>query len=383
MKLKFLRAICIAVLCSILVAGVWPFNPFRPNDTHWITDSGGLSFGTKGGILVSSRPLSAPLTSDEPYGSLEILFEPGSANNTNTFFSLSNHGNPGQLALRQYFDTLEVQHRIRDEQHQPAFVGIRNVFHPHKQRLITVASGIKGTAIYVDGMLANTTHHLALSAKDFSGQIVIGTSPESLSPWIGRLLGLAIYQQELTPSEVLDHYKIWIGNRASGMLKEAAALYTFDEGAGSIVHNRGTAGPSLIIPASFQVPHPRLLERPWTRVDTWRSYLSDLIINFAGFIPFGFFFCPWFSLRRPNSYATLKVIVFGAMISLTIETLQVYLPTRDSDLTDVIANTTGAAAGAVLHQWAVHASSRQHRDGVPRWQKAVNFLLYKVPGKPL
>ena len=120
-----------------------------------------------------------------------------------------------------------------------------------------------------------------------------------------------------------DHYKIWTGNRASGMLKEATALYTFDEGAGSIVHNRGTAGPYLIIPASLRVPHPRLLERPWTRADARRSYLSDLIINFAGFIPFRFFFCAWFSLRLPNSCATLKTIVFGATISLTIETLQI------------------------------------------------------------
>ena len=45
---------------------------------------------------------------------------------------------------------------------------------------------------------------------------------------------------------------------------------------------------------------------------------------------------------------SLISIIIAGCISLSIELIQVYLPTRNSQLTDVITNTIGAIIGVIL-----------------------------------
>jgi glycopeptide antibiotics resistance protein len=75
-----------------------------------------------------------------------------------------------------------------------------------------------------------------------------------------------------------------------------------------------------------------------------------VLINIVGFIPFGFLFCAYLSLAGRIKRPALVTILLGFTLSLTIESLQAFLPTRDSSTADVINNTLGTCFGVWLYR---------------------------------
>ena len=98
----------------------------------------------------------------------------------------------------------------------------------------------------------------------------------------------------------------------------------------------------------------------WPRY--WTSF--DFVANLLGYLPLGFLLCVAVvrSGRRAR-HAALLACAGGALLSLTMEIVQNYLPHRVSSNVDLALNTAGtamgAAIGALLH-W---------RGGIAQWQK--------------
>jgi hypothetical protein len=210
-------------------------------------------------------------------------------------------------------------------------------------------SSVHGTAVYVNGILAGTHLRFGLSSKDLTGQLVVGNHPWAGNGWEGQLSGLAIYNRELTPAEVLRHYVSWTTNRQDKMKNEdPVALYLCNEGKGNVLHNQMYSGNDLHISQRYSVRHAPFLELPWDEIEPTWGYCKNVLINIGGFAPFGFFFCAYFSSVRRLEHAVLATVVLGGVLSFVIEVLQAFLPTRDSGMTDIITNTLGTAIGAIL-----------------------------------
>ena len=98
----------------------------------------------------------------------------------------------------------------------------------------------------------------------------------------------------------------------------------------------------------------------WPRY--WTSF--DFVANLLGYLPLGFLLCVAVvrSGRRAR-HAALLACAGGALLSLTMEIVQNYLPHRVSSNVDLAFNAAGtamgAAIGALLH-W---------RGGIAQWQK--------------
>lgn len=74
-----------------------------------------------------------------------------------------------------------------------------------------------------------------------------------------------------------------------------------------------------------------------------------IIANVLLFVPWAFFaFICFYSNERPTVQTYVLTILLGLSFTLGIETWQYFLPSRVADVNDVIWNTVGTIAGAML-----------------------------------
>lgn len=349
MEKTALGILCAGVLIGILIAGLWPFHAPK-NDVSWLSDGGGIRFG-KHGLILNSAEASSPTLKAGTSCSVEVWLQPdfdlggtilAFYSPTDRIVTFSLQQSLDDLLLRRV--TLYRQRQVRTKWY------IGHVLRKTKQVIVTVTSTSRGTTVYVNGALASRSARFGLSSQDLTGQLVVGNHPLVDNGWQGQLRGMAIYNRELTPAEISQHYDAWTTNRQAAIKDEGpAALYLCNEGTGNVVHNQMNFGNDLQIPERYFVLHAPFLELPWDEFQPSWGYCKDVLINIGGFIPLGFFFCAYFSSVRRLKRAVLATIVLGGVVSLAIEVLQAFLPTRDSGMTDIITNTLGTCIGALLY----------------------------------
>jgi len=160
---------------------------------------------------------------------------------------------------------------------------------------------------------------------------------------------LAIYARELSDEAITRHYDQWSKERnfSDPISEHPFLLYLFDEKKGEIAHDHGNGKHPLIIPKRFHILKKKLLESPWMDFKFNKSLLMDSIINFIGFIPMGFTLTFTFMVRYKHLKlgSFLMITAICALVSLGIEMIQIWLPSRSSSILDFILNSGGAVTG--------------------------------------
>src|SRR5713226_8755094 len=324
----------------------------------WLSPGTGLRFGKHGSIL-SAGPLACTGLQTGSSCTVELWLEPGRIDSEGTILAFYDPAS-GMVpfALRQFRSGRVLQRMSHDSAVSQSEIYVGDVFSRTGPVFVTIRSGEAGTSLYVDGNLLKSVRNFTLSSRELTDQFVVGDAPANSFNWSGMVKGLAVYNRELTDAEVSREFANWTksGRPNSAQGTVAIARYLFDEGKGSVVRNQVDSATNLIILDRFFILHQQFLERPWDEFSPGWRYWKDIAINVAGFISLGFFFRGYFAVILKIKRSTLVTIVLGFAVSLTIEVLQSYLPTRDSGMTDFITNTFGTALGAACCAWCLKNS---------------------------
>jgi hypothetical protein len=343
---RYLGATSVLLLFGMLAACLWPFH--APKNTALPMTGGGIAFN-RHGVLLSSDSLTVPGNRESVSCSIELWLAPDLTHSFGTILAIYSPENPRQFTVSQWRTGLALRSASAGDPTRidaaPSYTP--DVFTPGEPVFVTITSGERGTQVYRDGSLLKLTSSFFIANRVLAGKLVAGTGASSDNSWPGQLRGLAIYTRTLDPAEVKAHFKAWATNGRPDISDSNAllALYVFQEETGRSFRNQVAGGPGLYLPEQYFIPAKSVFSRPSLENG------EDIVANIIGFMPLGFTLCGYLVTSHRTRRALIATIALCGALSLIIESLQVFLPTRDSDTTDVITNLIGAAIGALVYQW--------------------------------
>lgn len=359
----------VVIVAGYFIVGLWPFAFHSPNRVSWLAGRPGLHFEKCGvaydpGLLPASDSNSA--TNPSANFTLEIWAEADIEPNDNVYNLLTIHNDrlPAEFVIcqwqREFLLRATIQHPFT--RRKISEVGVCDALLVGKPRFITIRGDDAGTDFFTNGLPAGHYPQFVLRPEALDGQLILGNDSSGKHPWSGSLFGLAIYNRALAATEIAGHHQLWLQGQARQLTNEAGltALYLFDERGGQRAADSSGNQHHVIIPEIFRALHKEFLIPPWKDISYDRPNYSDIAVNILGFIPFGFCFFLHRRFVRPNQPAVnfLFVVLVGALVSLTIEIIQAWLPNRVSSTTDLLTNTFGTLLGAVL---ALLVQIKSHR----------------------
>ncbi len=235
---------------------------------------------------------------------------------------------------------------------------VDNIFVKDLLQHLVVTYDFLEEKVYINGKERLKTENIKgnFSNWDPSYHLVLANEFTGNRQWRGKLFLVAIYNRALSASEVLQNYQAGTSFPSGTIAKKRRVkdglilLYLFNEKGGNIVKDQSGLHPplDLHIPEKFKVTNKVFLRQPFQNYTIDYENLKDLALNIGFFIPLGFLL--YMSIRR--SMTTLKsmivVVIGGMLFSLSIESLQYFIASRSSSLTDVVNNTIGVALGVIF-----------------------------------
>lgn len=353
-KRSFLMALTVAAFLGTLFFGLRPKGFGFVNNVHWLANRPGLHF-SKDSIAYAKL---GKIQEDEKWHrergfSIEIAIEPEILTRDRFRVILSLHGGKDseQMVIGQWGSYIIVMHG--DDyinQKQMRRLERKVVVPALKPILISLTVGGSSKKLYVDGQLVSSLAGSILLPEGDSLLLTLGNSVYGNRSWQGNILGVSLYAQELSGETIRSHLTRLVTTKTSPSVEDDKLMlnYLFSEKGGGMTVNSAGQNYPLLIPTWMHLFSKTILSSPIADFAANEGFLSDSVINVIGFMPLGFCLCACFITlgKRKRGQAILLVTALCFTLSLGIEITQAWIPSRSSQLLDVLLNTLGALIGA-------------------------------------
>jgi len=367
-SLKWLSGLSVVVFLVTLYFGLRPKDFDFSNNVGWIHDHTGIRFDKYG--IAYTDPIQE-LRDKNGFGengfSLEIALRPSNNDEGFNFIILLYNGDDrSQLLLGQWRSwIIAMNGDDYDHKRRTKRIAVDSASRSSAIQFITLATGKDGTKVYIDGRLIRTEKDPALSIpQGEKARLIVGNSAYGRNPWRGDICGLAFYRHVLTGQDAALHFNKWSQDRDFSFAKNVKPflLYYFDEKEGAKVSDHAGGKHHLNIPSRMPILKKDMLSLPWKGFKFDNGNVEDIVLNWAGFIPLGFIFAATFA-RAGSKHSILIAVALCFTVSLFIEIVQAWLPSRSSDLLDLILNTLGGLLGAITYSYISHRKGAKCAKG--------------------
>ena len=366
------------LIIYVFILGIfllWPFDFISrvKNDARWLGNSNGIEFTKNGQALSESstaeffdRLVKGKGLTLELWLQTEDLKQSGPAR----IFSYSTNPILRNFTVGQSRDKLVV--RIRTTKTNlngtnPQLVMV-DAFNSRSLQQVVITYNSSEQSVYINGKLKAKCDTLKgnFSNWDRSCILVAGNEATGDRPWKGKIYYAAVFDRPLTEHEILQDYLsglrlktnayppvLWKKDSSQVIAlkaKNPVARYLFDEEKGLVIHDSGsTSSPvNLFIPK-----YVRNEIKPFLGVyiDSLKNKteFSDIILNIFIFIPLGILIHGMLRNRYGvTMMISIMALLSGTLFSLSVESLQYFIISRNSSLIDVATNMTGTAMGVVM-----------------------------------
>lgn len=359
-SLKCLVGLSVAILFGILIFGLIPKDFHFSNGVNWIKDQAGIRFSKHGIAYTHSFIELIEGEISEPNSfSIEIALKPESYDEKGFKFILALHSgkNSHQLLMGQYLSWIILMNGDDyDHKRRTKRIAVNTASPSPTTRFVTITTGKEGTQVYLNGQRVRTKKNLTLKIPNGrKARLMIGNSTNGRNSWQGDVYGLAFYGYTLTAQDAARHFNRWFQDQNFSFAKKdkPSVLYFFDEKEGLRALDHSGGNHHLEIPSKMRILKREILSPTWSLFKLSRSFIKDFVLNLVGFIPFGFILsATLFKLGGTfEKNNVLITVVLCFTLSLIIEILQAWIPSRSSHMLDLILNTLGALMGTIIYRF--------------------------------
>jgi len=352
-----------SIAVIFLCIGLWPFNFNPENHVNFDKRNGALQFSGMGTAYTSGTLGTIfPNYTDEL--TLYIRLQSGMKRTSNvpSIVSVYN-GRQETFVIGQWKSSLIIRFYGTPSKTSPDYeASVGNVFASGKPVSFTMQVARDTIALFIDDTLVRRETGLPLNTQlpYFDGYVVLGSATPTDHPWKGRVYALGVYDKRIPVSAIALSSESENENGTPHVSSGTRAIvYPFDSAVirndATVFANKTGAAPDLMIPTTFVLLDKQFFVPFWSDFKTDKWYVIDLILNLFGFIPLGFLLMAFFTYGRYMSefHRYGITLLIGGGISITIEILQGFLPTRSSQLSDLLLNTGGTGIGILFFSIAM------------------------------